>query len=454
MSIALRPARTRRLEFGVWAFGQELASGRRGPASVLLLAAMLLLGVLTVLLRLPDDARNLIWAEDGTIFLSDAFVKGYGENLFTPYAGYMHLFPRTSAELVSVLPVPPEYLGLAMNMCGAAAWAVVAIAAFVFTRDRIRPSLRWLLWVATLLLPIGGYEVATNVANSHWFLMFGAFLALSARSGGTARTIFASVLVVVAVLSDPLALLFAPIAAVRLACLPGRRESLVPIAFAVAGVVQVLVDLGTSRDRGDPHLDAAVGRLYLIRVVWQTLVGPKDGTAFYYSEGQGLVLAAAAGCIAVLLTLVILRWSRSGLTVMALVGSAGFFAVLLTLSWSIAGIAPAGEALTGNGRYLVVPGLLLLVAVVSAVDQTLPRQRTRLASSLRLALIASLAVALIAPGIGNYQKPAFRAGNQQMGTSIDGAEPQCEAAPDDEVDLPIAPPGWSTTIPCEVLLTP
>ncbi|WP_382307445.1 hypothetical protein [Herbiconiux sp. UC225_62] len=451
---AQTPAPTRREAFGRWVFGPELAAPRRLGLFAAVVAAMLVAGILITFYRLPSDQRNLIWAEDGTVFLTDAFRNGYLSNLFTPYAGYMHFVPRTAAQLVAAV-VPLRDLGIAMNLIGAAVWSTVAIAAFVFTRGRLQTPLRWLLWLLVLLLPIGSMEVATNVANSHWFLIFGVFLALSARSGGVVRTVFASVIVLAAVLSDPLALLFAPLVVARLVGLRTVRENIVSIVFVAAAVIQIVVDLGTHRDREQPEFDPiGLGRVYALRVIWGTLMGPKDGSVVFYTIGDLPVLIVAALVLAALVTLIVLRRHRAGFATLALIGSLGFFGVLGVLTWGALGMEPFGVVIYWAGRYLVVASLLLITAIVAVLSIWIPEAGTARRPALRVVALVIAGALLIAPGISNYRTPAYKAGGTQTSSGLQTAEDRCELRHTATAPVPIAPREFSMILPCRLLLEP
>ena len=73
----------------------------------------------------PTDT---IWAEDGMIFYPQALTHSVLGALFTPYAGYLQLFPRLMFDWVSILP-PADVAGAAA-IVGAASLA--ALALFVF----------------------------------------------------------------------------------------------------------------------------------------------------------------------------------------------------------------------------------------------------------------------------------------------------------------------------------
>ncbi|WP_291055610.1 hypothetical protein [Herbiconiux sp.] len=428
---------------------------RAGIVVVLMFAA----GILVALTRLPSDQWNVLWAEDGNQFLTSAFRVDYLTNLFTPYAGYMHLVPRTAAQLVAAI-VPTSHLGLGMNLCGAAVWSAVALSAFVFTRGRIQDPLRWVLWLLVLVLPIGSMEVATNVSNSHWLLMFGLFMAVSARSGpgaaGVFRIVFASLLIVASVMSDPLSLAFTPFVLARVITLPKLRENVVSVVFVVAAAIQLIVVSGTERDRGDPQVSPVLQlTTYLVRVVWGDLLGQQAGTTLYNELGRHPVVVLAGVVVLALAVLIVVRWRRSGLAALALAGSLGFYAVVAVLTWNRFGLQPIGVEVYWGGRYLVVPTLLLLVSLVAMLSVWLPsggRELSRGRRAGRAVGIGVVAVLLLLPGVFNYQVPAYKANVPPLSASVVKFQSACTATPTTSVAVPIAPQGFSFIVPCERIL--
>ncbi|MGA1835548.1 hypothetical protein VD659_01325 [Herbiconiux sp. 11R-BC] len=446
---------SRRTRVADWVFGQPLGAPRALLMRLLVGGGMLVAGLLVVLYRLPPEQQNVLWSEDGNQFLEGAFRSGYLGNLFTPYAGYMHFVPRTAAQIVAAF-VPTTQLGLAMNIAGAAVWSTTACAAFVFTRDRVRLPLRFLLWLLVLLVPIGSMEVATNVSNSHWFLIFALFMVLSARSGpGSARIVFGSALVAAAVMSDPLALAFAPLVVARVIAMPRVRENIVGIAFAAAGVVQVLMALSTERNRGEPQLQPGSQlATYLVRVVWGDLLGPSDATRLYELLGRTSVVLIAGAVVVALAVFIGVRWRRAGLAVLALGASAAFWGVTAVLTWVSIGRQPLGVEVFLGGRYLVVPSLLLATSIVAVVNSWLSAPNARRAPRV-LGVVVALAVAalLISPGVVDYRTPENKAGVPELTTSVPGFRPVCEADPSATVAVPEAPAGFTFAVPCARILS-
>lgn len=66
-------------------------AGTTGRYQALMVAA---LAMLLIAARMPERlAGGFLWAEDGKIFLNDAYALG-AASPFKPYAPYLHLLPR------------------------------------------------------------------------------------------------------------------------------------------------------------------------------------------------------------------------------------------------------------------------------------------------------------------------------------------------------------------------
>lgn len=128
--------------------------------------------VLFVLTLFKGSDRLLnagIWAEDGKVFLKQAFELGWS-SLLIPYDGYFHSLPRLIALTVSWLPLPFIPAAIAL-IC----YAIFAFAiSIIFTEPY-----RWLfphrifavVCGVLLLLSPGQIVMLGNATNLHWYLL-------------------------------------------------------------------------------------------------------------------------------------------------------------------------------------------------------------------------------------------------------------------------------------------
>jgi hypothetical protein len=154
-----------------------------------------------------------LWAEDGALFLSQAFQFGY-KSLGMPYAGYFHTLPRIIAYFASFLP------SLFVSH-------FIILSCFVFTYytiskifsddyEWIIPKIyyRGLLAVLLVLVP-GTQEAYGNIANLHWVLyMYLAVLGL--KRPDSKFTIPEICITALAVLSEGATLTLLPLYCMRL----------------------------------------------------------------------------------------------------------------------------------------------------------------------------------------------------------------------------------------------
>ncbi|MBK8806467.1 MAG: hypothetical protein IPO21_07435 [Bacteroidales bacterium] len=109
-----------------------------------------------------------LWAEDGALFLQDAFKYGL-ESLYLPYSGYFHTVPRIIAYVSSLLPaiLIPHFIVI---LCFVITYYIISVL--------LKSDYEWILpevhfrGVFTLLIAIapGTTEVFGNIANLHWIL--------------------------------------------------------------------------------------------------------------------------------------------------------------------------------------------------------------------------------------------------------------------------------------------
>lgn len=118
------------------------------------------------------DGRYL-WAEDGNIFITQSIALGY-KSIFTPYAGYIHLFPRLIAltsNIIDLKYIPTIFF---LAWCGAVYYTLFIVFKWSFNQSK---SLLFAILSALLVLlqPHSG-EVFFNITNAQWFLGIALFL--------------------------------------------------------------------------------------------------------------------------------------------------------------------------------------------------------------------------------------------------------------------------------------
>jgi len=423
---------------------------REGVRGRLALAVVVLVAVPVTAWRLPLATWDSIWAEDGHVFLQAALDEPFWHTVTTPYAGYLHLAPRVVAELVSALPL--AWAGYAFTVAAAVLVVWVATTVWVSAAGPMRSVwLRGALALAVVVVPAGGSEAAGNVANSHFFLMFGAFWALLGRPRSRAAELSGHVLVLVAALSDPVTVALLPVAVARLVLLPGRRERALSITFLVGTAVQLAAVAGARRTTGGSTpgpWDVVLG--YDLRVVLPHLMSTAvtERVASRGAVAVGLV-ATAALLLALVLGLALAR--RNRLAALAAATASGAFFVVASVFSLGAVYPPVGDGrydLTLSARYTIVPGLLLVSAVVLLADGAASRVPPRT----RPVLLALATTPVLLVAVLDHRQPDDRIRQGPAAWSARVAELQHDCSQDPTTparDVEVQPGGaWLVRLDC------
>ena len=147
--------------------------------------------------------RGVVWAEDGAVFLADAYRTDLLTGAFKPYNGYALFQPRVMAELISWAPL--TWQGQLLSVTAALCQAGVALLAFHVVRAHARTQVPPLLVAAVVAAVPVGIEVVDNLANSQWFLLAGAVLAVFWSPARWPGQVASAVVVFVAATSCPFA---------------------------------------------------------------------------------------------------------------------------------------------------------------------------------------------------------------------------------------------------------
>ena len=208
---------------------------RRVPFD-LIAAAALAIGLLAV--RDADAfLRPDFWAEDGRAFFGGWNTLGW-HSFLEPYAGYLHLIPRTVAAVAGLLPLEWTLVVFLLGAVVFTAWA----GATVFL---CLPGPAAWIGAATPLLAFGGSEVLGTPTNLQWITAI-ALAAIAVSPPG--RTGNKGPMAVFAGLSGPFSLLYLPVFAARLWVLRADRGEVVVCLLAIlCGLVQGIFILSHPR---------------------------------------------------------------------------------------------------------------------------------------------------------------------------------------------------------------
>jgi hypothetical protein len=388
---------------------------------------------------------NHVWAEDGARFLVDALRKPLGANLVAPYGGYLHTVPRLVAELVSVLPLSWAAVGIAVAV--ALLRTGVALLVFAASGGYLRSlPVRVGLAALVIVLPAGNSETLGNLANLHWFLLYGAFWAVLWRPASLGLNVLAAAVVLLAGLSSPLVFLLAPLALLRLV-LPSWRERLSGLAFAVSLAGQAVAVLFGARV---PYSNDAVDPVQvllasLLRVPVVAFTGSEQVARVYPRFGNWPVLAAVLlALVPVALAVVrgdgahrFLAWIGAGYAGLIIV-------IVLVANWSVALQVQQPGVVLAAQRYSVAPCLFLLTAVAAGLDPAHRHRAMVVASRVVVGVVLLVSIGL------HMWTGAGRLTGVPWTTSVTEARQRCaDGAPD--ATLVHEPAGWFFVVPCGVI---
>lgn len=414
----------------------------------LVIAGLLVLAVVLELVRVGwQGSLQSLWAEDGPIFLQEAFSQDLGEGLFNPYSNYYVFVPRLIGEAAAVGPLEsaPAVVSILAAALAALSGLVVWFAAAAHIRS---PYLRGALAVATVLVPVGGLESTDSAAYASWYMLFACFWILLWRPATKRGTALACLFLLLTALSNPGVWFFAPLAGLRLLAARGWRDLAIVATWGIGALAQ-LVALATYDDPTvEPAWTHQILTAYLQRVLDGAVFGLKLGGFVWEQIGWPLLIvlvaAAAWGAYAGL------RRAATGarlLAAIALPTSLLLFVVSLyqralgpAMAW------PEGASGGGGGRYAIVPVLLVVSVALVLIDNAERRQaiRARISRAGALALLA-LAVAV---GTSFYVGNTEARGTPEWDAALDTAAADCRLGMTEVAQVPTSPPGFVMSIPC------
>lgn len=381
-------------------------------------------------------ALDTLYAEDGTIFLQRAIDYRPADSIFEPYAGYVHVVPRSVAELASLFPIASA----STIMSGAGALGVALIAAVVFrsTSGHVRSTpLRIVVAGAFIVLPLGQQEVFNTATNLHWFLMPAMVWMLLARPATRTDAALFGLVLFAGAASDPLTLVVAPLALYRWFALPLRRERLPLVAYAIGlGVQFVAMAVGDS-ERGGMSLLTNPAKL----VVWfatHTVGATVFGSRWVndLDDATSAVLAVVAVItLGVMVAFAVRALQPSDLVVPVLLVAFGmaYFAAPVILESLI------------RPRYSV-PSSILLVSALVVLGDRLQRHSNRVAAP-----FGALGLLLVVTWAASYRVDVPRNASQRWSDGLDSAKAAC-STDGGAATIEISPdPVWTIRVPCSDL---
>lgn len=351
------------------------------------LSIIVVIGVIFAFLKLKGfNVNNTLWAEDGKIFINQA--REYGiYSIWEPYAGYFHVYPRFIAWVSCLfdLTLTPIVFFIGWILAYTSLIYIAANRALNLGLSATHATLISILLVAQ---PHSG-EVFFNLTNAQWFT--GAALAIYLLIPvKDASSVLEKLVVFIASLTGPFALLLTPVLFVQLIVYKDwKYRKFIYLTVVIAATIQLVAILFSSRlEQGG--FDTNI-------IHWLTVIY----TFFTFGKKSLIPLLAAlffwGMTIRAILLVVPAEFTKSncrnyeviGVTSLLLVMSSGLFflAGLVAIKTSLLNTSPMGS----EARYFFTPYALIFIAAVLAASKQ-PKLLFRVHASLIVLTISTFSL--------------------------------------------------------------
>ena len=374
------------------------------------------------MVRRPSDPPtwDSLYVEDGQVFLGQAVSQHFWDTFATSHLGYLHTAARAITEVATWFPLQHAPLVMALLT----SLAVALLAAYVFEASGAwiaSPPLRAVLALAVALAPVTARDIAGTVANLHWYLIYASFWAVVCPWRTRGWLSASAGVVLVSVLTDPLTAVLLPLGLLLLARTRTRAALVVPGAIVFGSLVQlVLRDEGAGRVGGVEV--EVVPRIFAERVTSSLLVGDRHlfdvfdgrtGSPFAWASLALVALAIGLG--------VRLLGGRQRILLLTAAGLSAAYFLIPVVSRGTDLLAPDAPWALGASRYMYLPVLFLITALVALADRSEPGGRR---PRLRELAVAALVVVPIAV---DYRAPHRTEGEPRWGPALAQAREACDA---------------------------
>jgi hypothetical protein len=328
-------------------------------------------------------ALNSTWIEDAGNFLQDALHQSVLTTLTSPVNGYYEVVPRAVTAVAVAFPV--AWAPGIMSAAAAAEYALFGLIAYIASGPHLRsPWLRLLVAVPACFVPLGYTQANNDLATVQFVALYGLFWLLLWRPATTAGRICAPLVMLGAVLTSILPVLFAPLVAARLVADRSKTAIAVAVCWAAGLLAQWSVQLRGMSNRSNDLFTSPLWILgnYVTRAVPRAIFGELalggPGTNYRGSPiplsipNMAVHEALIWGACAIVVAVVVIALGRLTapdwpLAVTALAFSVVLFVGEIVDNWPIV-----------HPRYVIAPALLLYAAIVAMLR---PRGVTDDASS-------------------------------------------------------------------------
>src|SRR5215469_6362760 len=328
---------------------------------------------IVMLLRIPGrPAWRTIFGEDYFWFLTGAIQHPWH---WSAYAGYMQILPRFIGQVVSYLPLADA--SLAFALAGAVVAACCALFIFHASAGHIESvKLRALLAAALVLLPIAPMEVIGSGVDTPWYLLPALFWAMLWRPRTRPAMAAAVAVGLLAMASNILAALLAPLLVARLYVLRRPREHAVTAGWLAGCLVQAAFVIPLAlHGRSRLHLNRLTPPGQSLAFYGHVVLLPSLGwyTSWWLRSFAGADGAAAIAAVVLAVSFGVILITQPGarlFVVTALAFGFIFSVVSVTINRAPA-IEPMLPTRMGGTRYTIMSDFLIVSALIVGADHAL-----------------------------------------------------------------------------------
>lgn len=349
--------------------------------------------------RAPDSlTMPQFWAEDGVVFFQQQFGHELPQ-LFTTYAGYLHVTPRLVAWLATIYTYAyqPFFYNIIALIIGAASITYFACRTSSLTNP-------WIILLAFAFAPTNGEEFGT-ITNIQWLLQFAlvasCLCSTEEQDRSATKQTWQAILLLIMSLTGPFSIFCAAIMVVifvarhfAIRVMPAspiigatstwwNKLNKTSCGIVVLGALIQACAIVFSGTRGRGKYSLAVAREFLSEGLQRHILGT---LWLHPAIFMGLILIP----IVALLCLAYFRRSYSAFVLLGMVA----FALAQILSISYKGNDAIVDVANMSGdRYYFFVKIVLWMAVATAIGE-LTSWRRRYQAGIALALIA---IAMLSP---------------------------------------------------------
>jgi len=331
--------------------------------------------LIVLALRRPDSLLNpQFWAEDGSVYFSQALVSGPA-SIFSPHMGCLWILPRIVALAVTLLPVlwAPFAFNLTALTVDAACCALFSLPAY---RHLVRSD--WLrvgscvLFAATACT---GGELIGTLTNMPWYLALAAVGAVALRSESVAEMRGRSIVRIAAgaalcAISSPVVAATAPVALWRAYRAIRRRDwKMLAIPAALLGgiLIQGLVEFRLLYGAG--HATAPLLPNLPLALLFPGFLRTIFGEGLARALAERFLWPLAIGASLLIAAWLVFLWRRLRVSILL----SALLLIVGPVAMTIAGrhaVWATGTSilLWGGQRYLLLPACAFIFLTAAFID--------------------------------------------------------------------------------------